>query len=105
MHDYLFVHKNDEKIDGVFVVIPVGNFKEMPTIEELINSCNEEYPESTTDYFIMDGLVDNSLARLNIAKEIKHKFPRMATDAKTYAQKGDKIWIIPVQHQRNFTKY
>lgn len=104
-HEFLFIHKINEKIDGVFVVIPVGTFETHPTIDQLINACNYQYPEETTDYFIMDGLVDNSVARLNIAKKIKDKFPRMATTAKTYAQKGDKIWVIPVKYQRNFTKY
>lgn len=104
-NDYLFFSKKDGKVNGVIIVIPVGNFDKLPTIQELIQATNKHYSNETTDYFIMDALVDNSEIRLHIAKLIKERFPRMVTDAKTYVQKGSKIWIIEPKHNSNFTKY
>lgn len=103
-NDYMFLSKNNGQITGVMIVIPVGRFDKHPDINELIRATTLSHSEETTDYFIMDALVDNSECRLNIAKQVAKKFPRTLTNAKTYVQKGDKIWIIPTKHNINFTK-
>jgi len=103
-NDYMFISKKLGQVTGVMIVIPVGNFDKHPDIKELIQATNFNQNPETTDYFIMDALVDNSECRLNIAKQVAKKFPRTLTNAKTYVQKGDKIWIIPTKHNINFTK-
>lgn len=104
-NDYMFISKNNGNVTGLMIVIPVGNFNKLPDINELVQATNLTHNPETTDYFIMDALVDNSKCRLNIAKQVVKKFPRILTNAKTYVQKGEKIWIIPTKHNINFTKY
>jgi len=98
---FLFTNTENCKVDGVVVIYPVGKFNETPTLAQVLGRCGHK--ESPTDYFIMDALVDNALARSKICTNICLKFPLIETDpsCQLWCQKGDKIIKLSKPHTIN----
>lgn len=98
---FLFTNTENGKVDGVVVIYPVGKFNENPTLAQVLGRCGHK--DSPTDYFIMDALVDNSLARTKICTNISQKFPLIENDpsCQLWCQKGDKIIKLSKPHTIN----
>lgn len=100
-NDFLFTNTENGQVDGVVVIYPVGKFNGTPTLSQVLGRCGHK--DSPTDYFIMDALVDNALARSKICTNICLKFPLIETDpsCQLWCQKGDKIIKLSKPHTIN----
>jgi hypothetical protein len=98
---FLFTNTENGTVDGVVVIYPVGKFEETPTLGQVLGRCG--FKDSPTDYFIMDALVDNPLARSKICTNICLKFPLIESDTNSnlWCQKGDKIIKLSKNHTIN----
>ena len=98
---FLFTNTENGKVDGVVVIYPVGKFDENPTLAQVLGRCGHK--EAPTDYFIMDALVDNPLARTKICTNICQKFPLIENDpsCQLWCQKGDNIIKLSKPHTIN----
>lgn len=75
---FLFINYNDkQEVDGVVSIFPIGRWKKTPTMRDVITNINKH---PVNDYFIMDALIDNSVARRNIASKILTSFPDIEKD-------------------------
>ena len=75
---YLFVNYKNGVVDGVITMFPISKYEKLPSVLTIIKNI-KIIPEKH-DFYIMDALVDNSDARVNIIASILKQYPEIESD-------------------------
>lgn len=75
---YLFCNYENGKLNGVITFFPIIKYKTTPSVATILKNININ--SSNHDFYIMDALVDNSDARVNIIEKILKSYPEIEKD-------------------------
>lgn len=78
-HNYLFINYNNGVADGVITIFPIERTKNLQSLKHILSNITIKY--QNRNYFIMDALVDNSEARVNIINQILGCYPEIERDS------------------------
>lgn len=77
-HNYLFINYSNGQVDGVITIFPIERTKSLNSIRHILGNITVKHHKR--NYFIMDALVDNTEARVNIIKQILNTYPEIEQD-------------------------
>lgn len=78
-HNYLFLNYKNGQVDGVITIFPIERTKNLNSLKHILSNITVKY--HNRNYFIMDALVDNPEARVNIIKQILNTYPEIEQDS------------------------